>query len=266
MNLLEYLQRSGIPAEERALRGIIMRGDVLINDQPVTSPAAQIPPGATIRIRGAVQRPVSRGYDKLKAPLERSAINVRERVCADLGASTGGFTQCLVEAGARLVYAVDVGYGLLAPELRNNPHVVVLERTNARLLSAAEIGEPLDLVVGDLSFISWRAVVPAIVDLLDPKAELFLLIKPQFELAAAGKLDPAGRGIVRRAEDMEACLESLYDLWSGCDLNSVAVYPAGLRGAQGNQEFFIHLRRNQRKVSLEEYEQQSRRAVAEVAA
>jgi 23S rRNA (cytidine1920-2'-O)/16S rRNA (cytidine1409-2'-O)-methyltransferase len=266
MNLLEYLQRSGIPAEERALRGLIMRGDVLVNDQPVTSPAAQVPPGAAIRVRGAVQRPVSRGYDKLKPVIERSGIQVAGRICADLGASTGGFTQCLLEAGAERVYAVDVGYGLLAVELRNNPHVVVLERTNARLLTTSEIPDPLGLVVGDLSFISWRAIVPTIMDLLSPTAELFLLIKPQFELAAAGKLDPAGRGIVQRAEDMEACLDSLYDLWRECDLNSHGVYPAALRGAQGNQEFFIHLRRNERTVTQDEYLRQAHQAVAEVAA
>jgi 23S rRNA (cytidine1920-2'-O)/16S rRNA (cytidine1409-2'-O)-methyltransferase len=266
MNLLEYLQRSGIPAEERVLRGLIMRGDVLVNEQPVTSPHAVVPPGASIRIRGHISRPVSRGYNKFKPVLQRSGMAVGGLVCADLGASAGGFTQCLLEGGAERVYAVDVGYGLLAPELRNNPRVTVLERTNARLLTPKDIPGPLQRIVGDLSFISWRAVLPVVTRLLADGAELLLLVKPQFELSAAGLLDPASHGIVKDSGDLEACLDSLYELWTGCDLSPAGVYPAALPGAQGNQEFFIHLRRNGNAVSEAVYREQAHSAVAEVAA
>lgn len=266
MNLLEYLQRSGIPAEERALRGLIMRGDVLVNDQPQTSAAFEVPSGAAIRIRGQVRRPVSRGYDKIRPILEASGMGVLGRTCADLGASTGGFTQCLLELGAERVYAVDVGYGLLSAEIRNNKNVVVKERTNARLLTSEDIPELLDLVVGDLSFISWRSVLPPVVRLLDPAGEMLLLVKPQFELAAAGMLDPALHGVVRSKEDMLSCLDDLYDLWAGCGLSPVNVFPAALRGAQGNQEFFIHLQRSGQAITQAQYHAKASVAVDGVAA
>jgi 23S rRNA (cytidine1920-2'-O)/16S rRNA (cytidine1409-2'-O)-methyltransferase len=253
MNLLEYLQRSGIPAEERVLRGLILRGDVLVNNQPQTSASFEVPAGAAIRIRGELNRPVSRGYRKISPILAHCGIRVRDRICADLGSSTGGFTQRLLELDARKVYAVDVGYGLLATEIRNNPRVVVKERTNARLLTSSEIPDQLELVVGDLSFISWRAVLPAVCKLLTAQAELLLLIKPQFELSAAGLLDPSSGGIVQSSDELLVCFDQLSDLWQACELSPRNILPAALRGAQGNQEFFIHLQRQTAPWSSEVY-------------
>lgn len=264
MNLLEFLQRSGIPAEERVLRGLIMRGDVLVNDQPQTSASFEVPNGAAIRIRGHVNRPVSRGYSKIGPVIERSRIRVQDKVCADLGASTGGFTQRLLELDARKVYAVDVGYGLLAAEIRNHPRVVVRERTNARLLTHEDIPDKLDLVVGDLSFISWRSVLPVVRELLNPDGELLLMVKPQFELAANGLLEPSTSGVVTDPQDLLLCLDQLADLWQGCQLAVLGIYPAALRGMHGNQEFFVRLASGVEAASNEDYRRMSQAAVAEV--
>ena len=242
MKLLEYLLHNNCAADERTARGLIMRGDVLVADRPVTSPHAEVPEGAVVRLRiGAGSQDVSRGALKLRPALERTGFSATGRIALDLGVSTGGFTQVLLEQGAQRVYAVDVAYGTIAVELRNDPRVVLLERTNARGLTRKHLPEPPERVVGDLSFISWGAVLPAVVPLLAPGAELLLLVKPQFELAAKGRNDELRDGVVRSSQVVADCLIGLYNTWTGQGLNPRQVVPAGVRGAKGNQEFFAFL-------------------------
>lgn len=198
------VQQGLAPTRQRA-QALVLAGQVLHGDAVVDKPGTRLPQGAALRLRGEPLRYVSRGGLKLEAALERFRVDPAGRVCADLGASTGGFTDCLLQRGANRVYAVDVGYGQLAWSLRQDPRVVVLERTNVRHLEG--LPEPVDLVVGDLSFISLRLVLPAIARIAAPGADCVLLIKPQFEVGR----EAVGRGGLvrdagRRAEALEEVL------------------------------------------------------------
>jgi len=263
MKLLSYLLDSNLAPDERSARGLIMRGDVLINEQPVTSPAAEIKPEDVVRLRrGSSDTDVSRGAQKLRPVWERVKFDCLGHISLDLGVGTGGFTQVLLEQGARRVYAVDVAYGTIALQLRNDPRVVLLERTNARELTRELVPEVITRVVGDLSFISWTAVLPAVIPLTDADAELLLLVKPQFELAAAGRGAELRDGIVEDLKAARSCLENLYNTWCGHGLAPLAVVPAALRGAKGNQEYFVHLKRSD-VISLPEYQDLVEAALAE---
>ena len=232
---------SDIAADRRTARGLILSGRVLVSDRPVTSEHSTVKEGQVVRVRGGAKEMVSRGAAKLRPAIERAGFDVAGRVCLDLGVSTGGFTQVLLAAGAARVYAVDVAYGVAAPVIRDDERVVLLERTNARLLTSSIIPEPLERVVGDLSFISWRAVLPAVSKLLAGAAELLLLVKPQFELAARGQRDAVAGGVVEDPGMRRRALAELYETWMSNGLNPLAVFPAALRGAKGNQEYFVHL-------------------------
>lgn len=192
------LVRIGLSPTREKARGEILSGNVLVNDRPVDKAGASVRPGDAIRLREAPLRYVSRGGLKLEAALDRFGVAPEGRVCADLGASTGGFTDCLLQRGAARVYAIDVGYGQLAWSLRQDPRVVVMERTNARSLDA--LPEPVTLLVGDLSFISLQLILPAIRRLLAPEGEAVLLVKPQFEVGR----ERVGRGGLVRDEAARA--------------------------------------------------------------
>jgi len=243
MLLLDYLLATNLAPDERTARGLIMRGDVLVDDRPVTSPAFAVRDGAGVRLRGgANSTDVSRGAGKLRPVAARAGFNCAGLVALDLGVATGGFTQVLLELDARRVYAVDVAYGTVALSIREDPRVVLLERTNARQLTTELIPEPVERVVGDLSFISWHAVLPAVRPLLAEQAELLLLVKPQFELAAAGREDCLEQGIVADPRAGRECLAGLYNGWVEHGFAPRAVIPAALRGAKGNQEYFVYLK------------------------
>lgn len=246
MKLLDYLLAADLAPDDRTARGLIMRGDVLVGERPVTSPAAEVKPGDGVRLRGGgSSEDVSRGAGKLRPVAARLGFDCRGLVALDLGVATGGFTQVLLELGAARVYAVDVAYGTIALSLRDDPRVVLLERTNARELTREQVPEDVARVVGDLAFISWRAVLPAVARLLAEQAELLLLVKPQFELAAAGRGADLRDGIVVGQDAVRAVLADLYNTWSEHALAPVAVAPAALRGTKGNQEYFVHLRRGE---------------------
>ena len=162
---------------------------------PADKPARLVAPDEPIQVLGPAPRFVGRGGDKLDGALTRFGIDVAGRRAVDLGASTGGFTDCLLQRGATLVVAVDVGYGQLHERLRRDPRVVVRERTNGRDLVAGDLGPPAELLVADLSFISLRTVLPAVVPLAAPHADLVLLVKPQFE---AGRQEASrGKGVIK---------------------------------------------------------------------
>lgn len=219
-------------AESRSLaQRLIGAGEVLVDGRVVDKPGAQVPTTATLTL-AARPRFVSRGGEKLDAALERFAIPVTGRIAADIGASTGGFTDCLLQRGALRVYALDVGYGQLAWALRQDSRVVVLERTNARYVTA--LPEPVDLIVSDVSFISVRLIYPTAVRWLREGGEIVSLIKPQFE---AGRAQVGKGGVVRdpavhRQVLVEVCA-ALAEL--GLGLRGLMVSP--LLGPAGNIEF-----------------------------
>jgi 23S rRNA (cytidine1920-2'-O)/16S rRNA (cytidine1409-2'-O)-methyltransferase len=178
---------------------------------------------------------VSRGGEKLRNALAAFTVDVRGRDCADVGASTGGFTDCLLQAGAARVVAIDVGYGQLHPRLRSDPRVTVLERTNARTLIALPFAP--DLVVCDVSFISVSKALPPVLALAKPGWEALILVKPQFE----GGRAQVPKGVVRDANVWRDVLESVIEAARGWGGTTVGVVDSGLPGPKGNREFFVHL-------------------------
>ena len=186
MKLPDLLLKRGLAQSETEARGLILAGKVLVNDEPITKLGFTPAGNSDIRIRG-LRRFVSRGGEKLDGALAHFGIPVAGRAFMDIGASTGGFTDCLLQAGATKVYAVDVGHGQLAWKLRQDPRVVVMEKTNARHLTPAHMPPPFalaDLVVIDCSFISLRKILPPAVALLRATGKIVALIKPQFETQA----------------------------------------------------------------------------------
>lgn len=230
------VDRGFFPTRNRA-QAAILAGAVFVNGKPVHKPGTLVPLDATVEVKSQVCPYVSRGGLKLARALQVFGIDVRGKIAIDVGASTGGFTDCLLQSGASRVYAVDVGYGLLDWRLRNDPRVVVLERTNVRLLRPEQIGEPVDLITVDVSFISLTKVLPALVPLLRPGGEVLPLVKPQFEVGPR----KARKGVVREPEAHREALMHVcacaHDL--GFSIQGITYSP--LRGPEGNIEFFLYL-------------------------
>jgi 23S rRNA (cytidine1920-2'-O)/16S rRNA (cytidine1409-2'-O)-methyltransferase len=216
-----------------------MAGAVVAGDQRVDKPGQLVAEDVPLRVKegAAPQRYVSRGALKLERALDLFPVDPRGLVCADLGASTGGFTDLLLQRGAMRVYAVDVGYGQLHPRLRGDPRVVVRERENARLLDAASLGEPIDLVVGDLSFISLRLVLPAVRAILAPGGAAVLLVKPQFEVGRSGTREGVVRDADARADAVMNVLWAAHDL----GLRVAGVLSSPIAGTHGNREALVLL-------------------------
>jgi len=203
-------------------------------------PSRLVAPGDAIELRGPVRTYVSRGGDKLAAALERFGVDVGDRRALDAGASTGGFTDCLLQHGAREVVAVDVGYGQLHERIRTDPRVTVRDRTNVRTLDADGIGGPVDLVVADLSFISLRTVAPALLACAAGDADLILLVKPQFE---AGRVEASrGRGVIKDPAVHERVLAEICSALAERGANIMGTMESPLTGADGNREFLVHAR------------------------
>jgi len=231
-------ERSGISRSQA--RALIIEGRVRVNGAPATKPGTSIRDGAAIE----VERPrpfVSRGGEKLDRALSEFGINVRGARALDIGASTGGFTDCLLKRGAAHVVAVDVGYGQLDWGLRNDPRVTVMERTNFRALAADTFaGEPFDLIVADASFISLRTILARAVSFLAPDGEIVALVKPQFE---AGRARLGKRGVVRDPEVHRAVLREIRDAMTELSLIPTALTASPLVGPAGNREFLLRLER-----------------------
>ena len=204
-----------------------------------TKAARQVDPAEPIELTGPPPRFVSRGGEKLDAALERFAIDVAGRRCLDAGASTGGFTDCLLQRGAAEVVAVDVGFGQLHERLRADPRVRNLERTNIRGVDADAVGGPVALTVGDLSFISLRTVLPALLGLTEPEGDLVLLVKPQFE---AGRQEASrGKGVIRDPEVWRRVLEEVRSAAASQGATMMEAMASPLLGADGNREFLVRL-------------------------
>jgi 23S rRNA (cytidine1920-2'-O)/16S rRNA (cytidine1409-2'-O)-methyltransferase len=226
------------PTREKA-QAMILAGRVNVDGRRVEKAGTAVAGDAAIAVEGPPHPYVSRGGVKLAAALDAFGIDPAGRTCLDVGASTGGFTDCLLQRGAKRVYAVDVGYGQLDAKLRTDPRVVVREKVNARRLSRAEVPEPVAIAVVDVAFISARLVLPPLVPLLSPGGRVVVLVKPQFE---AGRARVGPGGVVRDPEVHRAVLRETREGLARHGLVAVDAMPSPLRGADGNSEFLFHLR------------------------
>jgi 23S rRNA (cytidine1920-2'-O)/16S rRNA (cytidine1409-2'-O)-methyltransferase len=241
------LQRGLAPSRERA-QALVLAGRVLVNEQKVEKSGASVDDEAVIRILGDEMPYVSRGGLKLARAIEHWQIDVQGKFCMDIGASTGGFTDCLLQHGAAQVIAVDTGYGQIDMKLRNDPRVRLLEKTNARYLSAEQIwpdGEersPIGLVAMDVSFISATLVLPAVVQcvrMVSSGFELVVLVKPQFEV---GRENVGKGGIVRDPEAHQMAVRRVQATVAKSGGADPEVIESPILGAEGNREFLLHAR------------------------
>ncbi len=233
---LRVLELGMVESRHRA-QGLIMAGKILVNGEPVDKPGAAV--GAADHIFMKEDIPyVSRGGLKLAAALETCDVSVDGAVCMDVGASTGGFTDCLLQHGAAHVHAVDVGYGQLAWKLREDPRVTVFERTNIRHMDPATLPGPIDLATVDTSFISLKIVVPAVLRFMRGGGVILALIKPQFEV---GKGRVGKGGVVSDANLQTEVIQTLSTFFEGLGLAPKAVVPSPIRGPKGNQEYVMLL-------------------------
>ncbi len=231
------VDRGLAPTRERALR-LILAGQVVVDGVTVSKAGHLVPVTATVGLREPDHPYVSRGGVKLAHALKVFRISVAGRVVVDVGASTGGFTHCLLLQGARRVYAVDVGRGQLDARLRSDARVSLLEGINARALTGAAFPEPPDLATIDVSFIGLEKIIPALVPCLAPPREVVALIKPQFE---AGRSHVGKGGVVRDPETHRAVLARLAEIMPRFDLLVRGVTASPILGPKGNREFFFHL-------------------------
>jgi 23S rRNA (cytidine1920-2'-O)/16S rRNA (cytidine1409-2'-O)-methyltransferase len=225
----------GIVESREKARAIIMAGEVLVDGKPIDKPGTKVDAQAEITVKSK-PRFVSRGGDKLAAALDTFPIDVSGRICADVGASTGGFTDCLLQYGAERIYAIDVGYGQIAYPLRQDARVIVMERTNARYIEA--LPKPVDLVVVDASFISLKLLLPAIRKWLTSNADVIPLIKPQFE---AGQQDVGKGGVVKDARVHERVLREVLTFAQSDGFAVRGLIRSPLKGPAGNVEFLAWL-------------------------
>jgi 23S rRNA (cytidine1920-2'-O)/16S rRNA (cytidine1409-2'-O)-methyltransferase len=234
------LVERGLAPSRSAAQALVLAGQVFSGEQRIDKPGTELRPEAELGVRSG-PRFVSRGGEKLDGAISALAVAVNGRVCADLGASTGGFTDCLLQRGAKKVYAVDVGYGQLAAKLVADPRVVVRDRTNARHLSRQDFDEPLELAVVDASFISLDKLLPALALLLAPRAELLALIKPQFEVGR----DEARRskGVIRDPLIREAAIARVLGAVAAAGFRVIGSVDSCLPGPKGNLEHFVHAAR-----------------------
>lgn len=220
-------------------QAVIMSGDVYVNGQKADKAGTSFDAASEIEVRGSVCPYVSRGGLKLEKALRDFGVNPAGFVCSDSGASTGGFTDCLLQQGAKKVFAIDVGYGQLAWKIRSDPRVTVMERTNIRYVTPEQLGEPLDLSVVDVSFISLKLVLPVIQSLLKPESgQVLCLIKPQFE---AGKEKVGKKGVVRDPAVHLEVLEAFVGLAGSLGFTVRNLTFSPVKGPEGNIEFLGHL-------------------------
>lgn len=236
------IQEKGLAPTREKARAIILAGEVRVNGQCIDKPGTNIDEESKIELLHNGPRYVSRGGLKLEKAITYFEVDFNGKVVLDVGASTGGYTDCALQHGAVRVYAVDVGYGQLDWSLRNDQRVVNIERTNIRYFSLEELGETVDIVTVDVSFISTGKVFPVIKDLVKPNGDILVLIKPQFE---AGKNKVGKKGVVKdqevHREVLLGCMETAEKAGLGC----IDATFSPITGPQGNIEFFLHLKTNQ---------------------
>jgi 23S rRNA (cytidine1920-2'-O)/16S rRNA (cytidine1409-2'-O)-methyltransferase len=233
----ERLVREGLAPTRSQAQAWILAGRVLVDDAPATKAGQPVAADARVRLRGEARRYVSRGGEKLDGALADLGIDPAGKRCLDLGASTGGFTDCLLQRGARQVVAVDVGYGQIDVKLRDDPRVRLLERTNARYLTRADVPEAVDLVTIDVSFISATLLLPRVREIA-PDAGVLVLVKPQFEV---GRERVGKGGVVRDDADRAAAVERVRTAAEALGYVARGEAESRLPGPKGNREVFLWL-------------------------
>ena len=229
----------GLAETRQKAQAMILAGEVLAAGRPAAKAGTLLPADARIEVSSRLQKYASRGGLKLEGALEDFAVDIAGRTCMDVGSSTGGFTDCLLQHGAARVYAVDVTASQMAWKLQQDPRVVRVEK-NARELVPGDVHEPLDVVTVDVSFISVGKVLGPVVRLARPGAGFLILVKPQFELSRA---EVGKGGIVREPELHQKAIERVREAAVVADLQVLGVKPSRLTGVEGNQEFFLHAKR-----------------------
>lgn len=230
----------GIAETRHKAQGLILSGVVLVDGHRVDKAGAAISEDSVITLKGEPMPYVSRGGVKLKGALVRFGIDVSGLACADFGASTGGFTDCLLQAGAARVFAIDVGYGQMDVRISSDPRVVVMDRTNVRTLGPDATGGPVDVATADLSFISLRLVLPNIAGMLKPGGTLVTLVKPQFEVGR-GKVGKGG--IVRDEAERLRAVEEVREFAEGIGLLVLGEMESPITGAKGNVEYILYMKK-----------------------
>ncbi|MHB8215874.1 MAG: TlyA family RNA methyltransferase [Candidatus Sulfotelmatobacter sp.] len=243
LRLDKLLVERGLAASRERAQALILAGKVLVNDQKLDKAGAQVIADATVRLLGDDLKYVSRGGLKLERALEHWQINVEGKTCLDVGASTGGFTDCLLQHGAARVIAIDTGYGQMDFKLRQDPRVRLLEKTNARFVTNEVIGESVDLIVMDVAFISATLVLPPVINAAFPQPidegggrQVIVLVKPQFE---AGREFVGKGGIVRDQAAQSAAVERVKKTLLALNCVRIDVIESPILGAEGNREFLL---------------------------
>ncbi len=234
------LVEQGYAETRTKAQALIMSGLVYVDGQKADKAGMSFEDTTALEVRGSACPYVSRGGLKLEKALRDFGVDPTGYVCSDSGASTGGFTDCLLQHGAKKVFAIDVGYGQLAWAIRSDPRVVTMERTNIRYVTPEDLGEPLDLSVIDVSFISLKIVLPAIKELLKPTGQVLCLIKPQFE---AGKEKVGKKGVVRDPAVHQEVLDAFVQLTQELEFTILGLTFSPVKGPEGNIEFLGHLTR-----------------------
>lgn len=240
----KLLVAKGIVQSREKARALIMAGKVAVEGEKVDKPGAQINVEAHLQLRGKDSPYVSRGGEKLEGVLGTFEIDPRGMVVMDVGASTGGFTDCVLQKGAQKVYAIDVGYGQLAWKLQRDPRVINLERRNIRYLKREEVQEETDLILIDTSFISIEKFLPSLIGFLKEGGTILGLIKPQFEV---GKGEVGKGGVVRDGTLHQKVMDRILKFSRGLGLKVLGLTESPLLGPKGNKEFFIYLKKENRK-------------------
>lgn len=231
----------GITDSREKAKRLIMSGKIFVNEVKVLKAGEMFPEETIFTLRGEKLKYVSRGGLKLEKAIEYFNLNLKNCICGDFGASTGGFTDCMLQNGAKKVYAIDVGYGQLDWSIRSNPDVVTIERTNLRYLDESLIKEKLELISIDVSFISLTLILPKAFNLLSEDGFIIALIKPQFE---ASKGEVGKNGIIRSLETREKTIEKIYDFVLENNFVATDLTYSPITGAEGNQEYLIKIQRS----------------------
>ena len=235
------LVQRGLATSREKAKAMIMEGNVYVNDQKEDKAGANFDTEALIEVRGNTLAYVSRGGLKLEKAVNHFALSLEGLVCMDIGASTGGFTDCMLQNGAAKVFAVDVGYGQFAWKLRQDPRVVCMEKTNIRYVTPEDIGEPLDFASVDVSFISLTKVLPAAIELLKENGEMVCLIKPQFE---AGREKVGKKGVVRDKKVHLEVIEKVISFARELGFSILHLEFSPIKGPEGNIEYLVHLKKD----------------------
>ena len=239
------VEKNIISSREKA-KACIMEGKVYVDGQKVDKAGEKVNSDANIEYRGDTLKYVSRGGLKLEKAMNEYDISLENKVCMDIGASTGGFTDCMLQNGACKVFSVDVGYGQFAWKLRTDERVVCMERTNIRYVTPDNIGELLDFASIDVSFISLKKIMPATLNLLKESGEVVALIKPQFE---AGREKVGKKGVVREKETHKEVVYGIVDYLLEQDLNVLGVNYSPIKGPEGNREYLVYFTKDKAKIS-----------------